>query len=139
MTSPNYHRHTIYGALVGGPDSTDGYTDEIDNFVNNEIACDYNAGFTGALAKMYKQYGGDPIANFNAIETKTNDEVIIKAGVNSSGPNYTEIKAVVYNQTGWPARVTDKLSFKYFMDLSEVVAAGIDPLSLTTKVNYSRR
>jgi hypothetical protein len=138
MTSPSYHRHTIYGALVGGPDSSDGYTDAIDNFVNNEIACDYNAGFTGALAKMYGQYGGTPIADFKAIENKTNDEVIIKAGVNSSGPNYMEIKAVVYNQTGWPARVTDKLSFKYFMDLSEVVAAGVDPTTLETKMGYSQ-
>lgn len=137
MISPDYHRHTIYGALVGGPDSSDGYTDEISNFINNEIACDYNAGFTGALAKMYKQYGGNPIINFNAIEEKTNDEVIIKAGLNSSGPNYTEIKAIVYNQTGWPARVTDKLSFKYFMDLSEVITAGIDPLSLETNSNYA--
>ncbi|EGD45884.1 glycoside hydrolase family 9 [Ruminiclostridium papyrosolvens DSM 2782] len=137
MTSPTYHRHTIYGALVGGPDNADGYTDEINNFVNNEIACDYNAGFTGALAKMYKSFGGDPIPNFKAIEKITNDEVIIKAGLNSTGPNYTEIKAVVYNQTGWPARITDKLSFKYFMDLSEIVAAGIDPLSLTTSSNYA--
>ncbi|EPR13542.1 glycoside hydrolase family 9 protein [Ruminiclostridium papyrosolvens] len=137
MTSPTYHRHTIYGALVGGPDNADGYTDEINNYVNNEIACDYNAGFTGALAKMYKQFGGDPIPNFKAIEKITNDEVIIKAGLNSTGPNYTEIKAVVYNQTGWPARVTDKISFKYFMDLSEIVAAGIDPLSLTTSSNYA--
>lgn len=137
MTSPNYHRHTIYGALVGGPDSKDGYSDEIDNFVNNEIACDYNAGFTGALAQMYDQYGGDPIPNFKAIEKVTNDEVIIKASLNSTGPTYTEIKAVVYNQTGWPARVTDKLSFKYFMDLSEVVKANVDPLSLAVRLNYS--
>ena len=138
MTSPTYHRHTIYGALVGGPGSTDDYSDKIDNFVNNEIACDYNAGFTGALAQMYGEYGGDPIPNFNAIEKITNDEVIIKASLNSSGPNYTEIKAIVYNQTGWPARVTDKLSFKYFMDLSEVVAAGVDPLTLETRCNYKQ-
>lgn len=137
MTNPPYHRHTIYGALVGGPDNADGYTDEVNNYVNNEIACDYNAGFTGALAEMYKEYGGDPIPNFKAIEKPTNDEVIIKAGLNSTGPNYTEIKAVVYNQTGWPARVTDKLSFKYFMDLTEVVAAGVDPLSLVTSSNYA--
>lgn len=137
MTNPAYHRHILYGALVGGPDSSDGYTDEIGNYVNNEVACDYNAGFTGALAKMYKQYGGNPIADFKTIETKTNDEVIIKAGLNSTGPNYTEIKALVYNQTGWPARVTDKLSFKYFMDLSEIVDAKIDPLSLTTSCNYA--
>lgn len=137
MSSPDYHRHTIYGALVGGPDATDGYTDKIDNFVNNEIACDYNAGFTGALAKLYEVYGGDPIPNFKAIEKITNDEVIIKASLNSTGPTYTEIKAVVYNQTGWPARVTDKLSFKYFMDLSEVVNANVDPLSLAVSMNYA--
>ncbi len=137
QNSPTYHRHTLYGALVGGPDNSDGYTDDISNYVNNEVACDYNAGFTGALAKLYGQYGGTPISNFKAIETKSNDEVIIKAGINSSGQNYTEIKALVYNQTGWPARVTDKLSFKYFMDLSEIVAANIDPLSLVTNSNYA--
>ncbi len=137
MNSPANHRHTLYGALAGGPDSSDGYTDEISNYVNNEVACDYNAGFTGALAKLYDQYGGTPIPNFKAIEAKSNDEVIIKAGINSSGQNYTEIKALVYNQTGWPARVTDKLSFKYFMDLSEIVAANIDPLSLVTNSNYA--
>jgi endoglucanase len=137
MTSPDYHRHTIYGALVGGPDSKDAYSDKIDNFVDNEIADDYNAGFTGALAKLYEKYGGDPIPNFKAIEEITNDEVIIKASLNSTGPTYTEIKAVVYNQTGWPARVTDKLSFKYFMDLTEVVDANVDPLSLAVRMNYS--
>ncbi len=137
MKEPNYHRHTIYGALVGGPDNGDGYSDTVSDYTVNEVACDYNAGFTGALAKMYKQFGGTPIANFNAIEQKTNDEFVIKAGVNSSGPNYIEIKAVLYNETGWPARVSDKMSFKYFMDLSEVVKAGVDPLSLETKANYA--
>lgn len=70
QSQPVDHRHTIYGALVGGPGRDDSYTDEIGNYVNNEIACDYNAGFVGALAKVYKQYGGTPIANFTAIEEK---------------------------------------------------------------------
>ena len=49
---PPYHRHVLYGALVGGPNQNDQYTDKIDDFVCNEVACDYNAGFVGILAKM---------------------------------------------------------------------------------------
>nr|KAG5688841.1 hypothetical protein BaRGS_004518 [Batillaria attramentaria] len=42
--------HTLYGALVGGPDGSDGYKDSRNNYVNNEVACDYNAGFQTAVA-----------------------------------------------------------------------------------------
>ncbi|ESO99454.1 hypothetical protein LOTGIDRAFT_113537 [Lottia gigantea] len=56
--SPNVvHRpqasvHTLYGALVGGPGSGDQYKDERGNYVNNEVATDYNAAFQGAVAGM---------------------------------------------------------------------------------------
>lgn len=40
--------HTLFGALVGGPGEDDSYSDERGNFVQNEVAIDYNAGFTGA-------------------------------------------------------------------------------------------
>jgi endoglucanase len=56
--------HVLYGALVGGPGSNDDYTDQRSNYTNNEVACDYNAGFTSALARLYKEYGGDPLAVF---------------------------------------------------------------------------
>ena len=46
--------HTLYGALVGGPDQHDKYTDVRTNYVNNEVACDYNAGFQGAVAGTYE-------------------------------------------------------------------------------------
>ena len=42
--------HTLYGALVGGPGQTDNYEDARDNYINNEVACDYNAGFQSAIA-----------------------------------------------------------------------------------------
>jgi hypothetical protein len=42
----------VYGALVGGPDKFDKYTDSRTNYVQNEITLDYNAGFTGALAGL---------------------------------------------------------------------------------------
>ncbi|KIZ05445.1 hypothetical protein MNEG_2515 [Monoraphidium neglectum] len=50
--SPN--PHIIYGALVGGPDGADAYEDVRSNFVQNEVAVDYNGGFTGILAAMVK-------------------------------------------------------------------------------------
>jgi hypothetical protein len=40
----------LVGALVGGPDQNDWYEDRRDDYVMNEVACDYNAGFQGALA-----------------------------------------------------------------------------------------
>ena len=65
ITFPTQSRHVLYGALVGGPSSAnDPYTDDRSNFVNNEVATDYNAGFTGALARLAQEFGGTPLANF---------------------------------------------------------------------------
>lgn len=49
-TLPN--AQVLYGALVGGPDSSDDYSDKRSNFVTNEVATDYNAGFQGAVAAL---------------------------------------------------------------------------------------
>lgn len=48
--SPN--PNLLKGALVGGPDGGDNYDDRRSDYVKNEVACDYNAGFQGALAGM---------------------------------------------------------------------------------------
>nr|KAG5686635.1 hypothetical protein BaRGS_011079 [Batillaria attramentaria] len=44
--------HVLYGALVGGPDQHDNYTDDRTDYVQNEVATDYNAGFQSALAGL---------------------------------------------------------------------------------------
>ncbi|MFB8734531.1 glycoside hydrolase family 9 protein [Bacillus sp. SL00103] len=51
LTNPSNHRHTLYGALVGGPNAQDQYDDDISDYVSNEVATDYNAAFTGNIAK----------------------------------------------------------------------------------------
>jgi len=135
---PSYHRHVLYGALVGGPGSNDSYKDDVEDFVSNEVACDYNAGFVGALAKMYKKYGGEPIENFKSIEEKTNDEFFVEAAVNAKDSNFMEIKALINNKSGWPAKVGDKLSFKYFVDISEIVKAGYTAKDVTVSTNYNQ-
>lgn len=49
-TAPN--PQILYGALVGGPDNNDFYVDDRENYVTNEVACDYNAGFQASLAAL---------------------------------------------------------------------------------------
>ncbi|KAF8061121.1 celF [Scenedesmus sp. PABB004] len=50
FNSPGPNPHTLYGALVGGPGPADDYVDARGDFIKNEVATDYNAGFSGALA-----------------------------------------------------------------------------------------
>ena len=42
--------NVLMGALVGGPDASDNYADKRDDYIQNEVACDYNAGFQSAVA-----------------------------------------------------------------------------------------
>ncbi|MEM0895843.1 MAG: glycoside hydrolase family 9 protein [Verrucomicrobiota bacterium] len=58
ITEPVDNLHTLYGALVSGPGVVDDYADYRTDFVKNEVALDYNAGFTGDIARMYLEYGG---------------------------------------------------------------------------------
>lgn len=138
---PQTFRHTLVGALVGGPDANDKYNDSITDYVCNEVACDYNAGLVGLLAQMYDDFGGQIDPNLNAIE-EVGEELSISASINSKDStnrvNYVEIKAVVKNTTAWPARVTDKLSFRYFVDISDVLAAGYKASDMVTKSSYSQ-
>ncbi|GIH76002.1 glycoside hydrolase family 9 protein [Planobispora longispora] len=125
LTNPVETRHTLYGALVGGPPSPDdAYTDKRDDYVMNEVATDYNAGFTGALARLYKEYGGTPAANFPVEETPDGPEIFIEAGVNAAGSTFTEIKAIVRNQSAWPARNLTDGSFRYYFTLDGDTAAS---------------
>ncbi len=138
MNEPSEARHTLYGALVGGPDSNDGYQDEVSNYINNEVACDYNAGIVGALACLYEEFGGQTLVNFGAVEEVTVDEVYIDACINVSGDNHLEVKAYVTNTSAWPARTLDQVTLRYFMDLSEVYANGGSASDISLNTNYSQ-
>ncbi len=50
FSSPDPNPQVLEGALVGGPDENDNWTDRRDDAVMNEVATDYNAGFQSALA-----------------------------------------------------------------------------------------
>lgn len=141
MNEPGTSRHTLYGALVGGPDANDGYTDTVSDYCANEVACDYNAGFTGLLAAMYSEYHGQTLINFGAVEEISSPEYFAESSSNVEGDDFVEIRSFIYNETSWPARAAGDLEYRYFVDLSEIYEAGgsVDGVSITTNYMQSGR
>jgi hypothetical protein len=123
------YAHTLYGALIGGPDQDGNYDDEkvsVSDYQYTEVAIDYNAGYTAALCAMLEDYPGTSIlADFPPTETPTWAEWEVAAVLNGSGDSYTEIKAWAMNHTAWPARVAKDISYRYYFNVEEMKAAGI--------------
>jgi len=115
MTTPTNTRHVLYGALVGGPSSPDdAYKDERNDYVMNEVATDYNAGFTSALVRLFQEYGGTPLAGFPQAETPDIDQFTVETTVMQNEPRATGLKAVVYNKSAYPARALTRSVFRYY-------------------------
>lgn len=139
---PEISRHTLYGALVGGPRSAnDSYADDRTDYYCNEVACDYNAGYTGLVAKMTEDYGGDILENFSAVEP-VGDEMLIQAGVNgiASGEysSYLNMKTVLINHTAWPARVTKDATIRFFVNIGDALKNGYTPEDFICELGYSK-
>ncbi len=133
------NRHVLYGALVGGPQSLSDYDyqDVRGNYICNEVALDYNAGFQGAIARLYGEFGGKPLTNFPVAETPSN-EFFVEAALNQAGTTFTEVRALLNNRSAWPARESSNLSFRYFVNLSEVYAAGYSAADVQVTSNYAQ-
>lgn len=128
IDDPVDNRHILFGALVGGPGSNDDYTDSRTDYQKNEVATDYNAGFFGALTRMYELYGGSTLADFPANYFKPVSERLpeyfVRGRLASESDTSTGILTQTSNRSAWPATVRDDLSYRYFFDISEAVAAG---------------
>lgn len=88
-------KYTLYGALVGGAsDSSGSVTDNVDSYAQTEMALDYNACFTLAIAGLYSNYGGDTDSAKKVIEKAPEiDESFDFGGGTIVAP--TEYKATV--------------------------------------------
>ncbi len=134
LSNPTNNRHILYGALVGGPDGSGNYVDDRQNFVNNEVACDYNAGFTGLMAKMTDKYGGKTVPNFPEPEER-DDEFYVEAQIKQSSSSGVSLSLKFTNHTAWPARVVDNMSYRYYFDVSEVLDAGYNASDIVARVD----
>lgn len=128
------YAHVLYGALEGGPNADGSFDDNNGSYTNTEVAIDYNAGFTACLCAMIDDYGGEPLADFPQAETPKWAEWEIGASLNGKGDSYSEIKTWTMNHTAWPARVAENISFNYYFDVSEVLAAGLSADDISVKI-----
>ena len=131
---PETNRHIIYGALVGGPTQAGEYEDDRNNHINNEITTDYNAGFTGLLCKMVDEYGGETDSSFPEPEVR-DDELYVEAMIKQSSTSGVTLSLKMTNHTAWPARVVNNLSYRYYFDVSEIIAAGFKPEDIEVRVD----
>ena len=120
--------------MVGGPNQDGTYEDDRNNYINNEVATDYNAGFTAMLCKMVDEYGGQTDPDFPEPETR-DEEFYVEAMIKQSSESGITLSLKFTNHTAWPARVVDNLSYRYYMDLSEVIAAGFKPEDVAVRVD----
>lgn len=130
------HAHTLYGALVGGPDMTGKYSDKIGDYQYTEVAIDYNAGYTAALCAMIEKYGGKIDPSFPETETPKWTEFYIEACINQASGSYTELKVNATNHSAWPARTVKNLSYNYYMDFTELFDAGLTADDVSVKIGY---
>jgi hypothetical protein len=97
---PIQNSHTLYGALVGGPDINDQYPDDRNQPNHSEVALDYNAAFSGVLARLYLDFGGYTLSDITSTNsTPPPANLLLHASIDNfaSGPkNDAEWKAL------WP-------------------------------------
>ena len=134
IQQPAQSRHVLYGALVGGPSqANDSYVDSRQDYVSNEVALDYNAAYTGALAKLYDEYGGAPLANFPVAETPDGPQLYVQGAATQQSSTFTEVKLYVVNTSAWPARSLVGGRVRYYFTLDG--ATTPDQLTVTTNYN----
>ncbi|MBN2736936.1 MAG: glycoside hydrolase family 9 protein [Spirochaetales bacterium] len=134
LLDPPEHRHILWGALVGGPDSSDKHVDATDDYIYNEVAIDYNAGLVGALAGLYHYFGRDenhmPLADFPPPEEITGEHSL-KAKIVQENNQRSQVTIQVFGQLFIPPFFETRLKSRYFFDISEMVEVGqsIDDVS----------
>ncbi|MEN9517459.1 MAG: hypothetical protein RLZZ381_47 [Cyanobacteriota bacterium] len=102
MSDPVETRNLLMGALVGGPDEQDNWSDDRTDWVRNEVGVGYNAAFTGALAKMYLEFGGEPLpeVTFPAVNQP---QIYVQPKIKEI-QSATELTLSIVNQSHAPAK-----------------------------------
>ena len=143
MDDPEDQTHVLWGALVGGPDADDWHRDQTKDYIYNEVAVDYNAGFAGACAGLYKYYGkanGDkPEANFPPSEESLKgkiEEFTLKAAVGQEDNMATQVLIEIANLTSQPPRYLDDIKVRYYFNIAELLKNGQSIENIEVRPDY---
>ncbi|MDO6805286.1 cellulose binding domain-containing protein, partial [Wenyingzhuangia sp. 1_MG-2023] len=78
-----------------------------------------------------------PHSEFPTAETR-DTEFFVEAKVNASGPRFIELATTVHNRSAWPARISNNLTMRYWVDLNHEIAAGYSASDITVSAAYSQ-
>lgn len=144
---PLTDNHILWGALVGGPSSSDQPDDVTTDFVLNEVAVDYNAAMVGALAGLYQYYGQAQTMTSFTPPAQSQGNCAEYAGT-CSAPYYasatlnqdsnqsTQITLNVNNYADEPPHLQTGMSVRVYFDISSLYAAGQTISDVSTPVYY---
>jgi endoglucanase len=102
----------------------------------NEVALDYNAGFTASLAWLCarglsvgpalpdREFPPKAARDLSLDLLSTDREFFVVAKRVGNDADATEIEATLWNRSRWPARVSTNLSFRYFFTLDGSAQPG---------------
>ncbi len=117
---PTPSRHILYGALVGGPDVGERSVHRRSQQLRDERGRDrlQRAASPARWRASRSEFGGTPLANFPPAGGRGRQRDLHR-GVDQRHGHATSPRSTSFlnNQSGWPARMTDRLSFRYYFTL----------------------
>lgn len=140
MNDPEEHKHILWGALAGGPDSNDYHMDSTTEYAYNEVAVDYNAAFVGACAGLYNYYGqgNKPIANFPPKEKRT-DDYYCEAKLARETVDSTQVVLKIHNESSQPPHYETGMMAKYYFNIDELFEYEQDIDDVIFSVEYDEQ
>jgi endoglucanase len=123
-------RHTLYGALLVGPNNDDSFPDEWTDYIHSEPNIYGNASMTGVLAALVSKETNpgttdsilpppDDAQRNNSLDILTTDrEFFAEARLVSQTSSQLKLETNINNRSRWSPRVTDQLSMRFFVTLS---------------------
>jgi endoglucanase len=144
---PLTDNHILWGALVGGPSSTDEPDDVTTDFVLNEVAVDYNAALVGALAGLYQYYGQSQTmtsftppaqsqGNCQEYSSTCSAPYYTTATLNQDSDQSTQVTLNINNMADEPPHLQTGMSVRVYFDISSLFAAGQTISDVSTPVYY---
>jgi endoglucanase len=139
MLNPVTQKHVLWGALCGGPDQKDFHKDDITDYVYNEVAIDYNAGFVGALAALYDIYGEGQEPDPNLPIVQVDEMPYYSSGkIEQENAERTQVTVKVMNDTSCPPENISTLKARYFFNISEMIEKNQSIDDLNIQIMYDQ-
>ena len=136
VKKPQQTRNLLIGALVGGPDGEENWSDDRNDWVRNEVGVSYNAGLTGALAKMYAEYGGEPLAEIS-FPNLNEPEIYVEYTTTGGGNKGTKIDLTIVNKSAAPAYGLENPMVRVFYQVQPEQAKRISVSTVSNDCPHS--